>query len=201
LIQPAVLLCEKGFLIPRPLATNIRANEALIRRNNKLASIFINPVTNRTLAENDTLVLPDLARTLRLVMQYGAEVFYNGLLTPTVVREINENGGNVTVQDLNNYRVRVYQNHVKIRLDNEYTMFAPPPPSSAPLVAFIYRIMKGFSLRDERNMTQGEVNLFYHRLVESMKHAFAIRGSLGDSEFVDVSSVRFESLLFTFFSN
>ncbi len=157
-----------------------------MRQNSKLSSIFIDSITNQTRKENDTVKLPDLAKTLRLVSRYGAEVFYNGLLTPQIVREINDNGGNVTLADFNNYRVRVYENQVKIRLDDQLTMFAPPPPSSAILVAFIYRIMRGFSLTNEKNMTQRERNVFYHRLVESMKHAYAIRGSLADSDFVGV---------------
>ncbi len=54
-------------------------------------------------------------------------------------------GGNVTLDDLRDYRAIVHENNYVIRLDNVHRMYVPPPPSSGILVAFIMKLMKGNS--------------------------------------------------------
>ncbi len=189
LFEPTIELCMQGFPIGYQLAFNIKRAETDIRRNKMLSSILINQKTNRILVENDIVKCEALARTLRLVSQQGAEVIYNGNLTAKVVEEVNANGGNFTIFDLKNYQTRVYENEYRVQLDNGLTMFAPPPPSSAILVAYILRIMSGFGLKSETKMSNDERNLFYHRFVEAVKHAFAVRQNLGDEGFVNIWSV------------
>jgi hypothetical protein len=49
----------------------------------------------------------------------------------------------VSLNDLRQYRAIVYENEYLIRLDEQYRMYMPPPPSSGILVAFIMKLMKG----------------------------------------------------------
>lgn len=83
----------------------------------------------------------------------------------------------------------MYEDNIVMQLDDEYRMAGPPPPSSSILVAYILRIMKGFPLKQEKEMSANELSLFYHRLVEAMKYAYGKRNNLGDPDFVDVSQV------------
>ena len=190
LVQPAIDLCENGFKVLKPFANNLESNMELIRANKMLASILINPETNKTYKVNETIKLPALAKTFRVISLFGVNSFYNGSLAVSIVNEINANGGNVTLKDLNDYKVNVEENQVIINLDHNLKMFAPPPPSSSILVAFVYRLMRGFrELKSERNMTKNQINVFHQRFVESIKHAFAIRSSLGDAKFVNVTNV------------
>ena len=49
----------------------------------------------------------------------------------------------MSLNDLRQYRAIVYENEYLIRLDEQYRMYMPPPPSSGILVAFIMKLMKG----------------------------------------------------------
>jgi gamma-glutamyltranspeptidase/glutathione hydrolase/leukotriene-C4 hydrolase len=189
LLEPTIDLCTRGFPVGRQLAFSIKRAEADIRRNRGLAAVLIDRRTNKILAENDIIKCEALARTLRLVSQHGADVIYKGTLTSQLVAEVNANGGNWTVRDLNDYQVRVHENRYEMRLDDKYRMFAPPPPSSSILVGLILRVMSGFALTSEASMTRDERRLFYHRFVETVKHAYAVRQKLGDEAFVDVGEM------------
>ena len=123
----------------------------------------------------------DLAETLRKVsLDKTADAFYKGELTQQIVNEINENGGNVTVKDFNDYEVVVHENNLGISLNKNYRVYVPPPPSNGVLIPFILKLMQGFDLKAMKNMTNDETILFYHRLNEAFKHAYAKRTFLGD---------------------
>ena len=53
----------------------------------------------------DRIKRPKLAETLKILSQSnGVELFYNGSIAKDLVREINEFGGNFTVEDFRDYR-------------------------------------------------------------------------------------------------
>jgi len=47
---------------------------------------------------------PDMAHTLRLISDYGREVFYKGEIGPAIVAKSNQLGGTMTLSDLANYK-------------------------------------------------------------------------------------------------
>jgi gamma-glutamyltranspeptidase len=63
-------------------------------------------------------------------------------------------------------------------------LFGPPPPSSSQLVAFVLKIMNGYKFKNESSMTQSDERLFYQRLNEAFKHAYAKRSFFGDLDFL-----------------
>lgn len=74
-------------------------------------------------------------------------------------------------------------------------MYTPPPPSSGLLIPFIIRIMSGFDLKNENLMDNQTRTLFYHRLLETFKHAYAKRTVLGDEEFLNKTSLELVGLI------
>jgi gamma-glutamyltranspeptidase/glutathione hydrolase/leukotriene-C4 hydrolase len=91
LFQPAINMCENGFKLTKILSQVIESEESSIRENKALSDLLINSLNN-TKKENDTIRCLNLAKTLKLVAENGANVFYNGTLTPILVKEINDNG-------------------------------------------------------------------------------------------------------------
>jgi gamma-glutamyltranspeptidase / glutathione hydrolase / leukotriene-C4 hydrolase len=143
LFEPAIRMCTEGFRVSKALAAAIKSNEAHIRRNQPLSVVFIDPVTNLTKKENDTVKMPKLARTLTIVSEDNITAFYNnGLLTGLMMKEINDNGGNVTTADFANYRAHLRQ-PISVELNKDYRIYTLPPPSSGLLVSFIVRLMNG----------------------------------------------------------
>lgn len=142
LFQPAIDLCENGFKVSKSLSSALAQYATKILNNPPLAKVFIDPATNKTYKQNDTVRMPDLARTLRKISE-NPDDFYNGQLASDMVYEINQNGGNVTLEDLNSYNAEVFEVQQGLDLKDGYKIHTLPPPSSGLLVAFIINVMKG----------------------------------------------------------
>ncbi|KAL0739620.1 hypothetical protein Bca4012_015830 [Brassica carinata] len=126
---------------------------------------------------------PKLALTLSQIAKYGPRAFYNGTVGVDLVRDILKSGGIITLRDLQSYRVKV-----KEPLSNDilgYRLLGMPPPSSGgAAMVLILNILSQYGVPSGVSGSLG-----VHRLVEALKHAFAIRMNLGDPDFVDVTKV------------
>ena len=59
----------------------------------------------RPLEEGELHIRPRLAETLQLLAENGSsDPFYFGQLGENLIREVQERGGIITMEDLNNYR-------------------------------------------------------------------------------------------------
>lgn len=52
----------------------------------------------------DVIKLPKLARTLKIVAEKGPDALYNGSLTAGFVKDIQDDGGIITEEDMNSYK-------------------------------------------------------------------------------------------------
>ncbi|MDA6341770.1 gamma-glutamyltransferase, partial [Escherichia coli] len=55
--------------------------------------------------EGDWLVQKDLAKTFKLIRSHGSEVFYNGEIGEALAATVQDFGGSMTIEDLQNYGV------------------------------------------------------------------------------------------------
>lgn len=67
-------------------------------------SMFVNVETGKLYKSGEYMKRPKLAETLELIALKGPDVLYNGLLTENFIKDIQENGGIITKEDLQNYR-------------------------------------------------------------------------------------------------
>ncbi len=65
-----------------------------------------------------------------------------------------------------------------------HTVYSAPSPAGGPLLLFIINVMGAFDIRTEE---LSQLNLTYHRLVETFKYGFALRTRLGDPACSDCS--------------
>ena len=65
--------------------------------------IFINKNTNSVWKEGDKYKRLKLAETLELIRDSDASVLYNGTLTESFVKDIQDLGGIITKEDMNEY--------------------------------------------------------------------------------------------------
>ncbi len=140
-------MCKEGFMIEQSLANAIKNSEKEIRLNEELSNIFINSSNNRIYLKNDRIKMKKLANTLEIISNENMTAFYNGTLTHFLVEEINENGGNVTLDDFKSYKA-LLKEPIDINLDENYKLLSAPLPSSGILVALIMRIMRGYNLNN-----------------------------------------------------
>ena len=68
------------------------------------SEILINKDTNSVWKEGDKYVRLKLAETLEMIRDSDASVLYNGTLTESFVKDIQDLGGIITKEDMNEYQ-------------------------------------------------------------------------------------------------
>ena len=99
MLDSAIAYAEEGFPLPLGIARSFASNAAKLAQFPSTASVLLR--TGVPPREGDQLANPDLARSLRTVAAGGAEAFYRGPLTRTMVQGLRAGGGLVfTVEAL-----------------------------------------------------------------------------------------------------
>ncbi|XP_060699843.1 glutathione hydrolase 1 proenzyme-like isoform X2 [Hemiscyllium ocellatum] len=110
LFEPSIKLANEGFPISRFLAEAIRENKVYIENNQSLCEVFCNSKGN-ILQENDTIKFPKLAKTYQILADEGADAFYNGPLSQTIVTDIRNAGYNFTSDSVSSPKQRALTYH------------------------------------------------------------------------------------------
>ncbi|KAI5694757.1 hypothetical protein M8J75_004792 [Diaphorina citri] len=172
LFEEPIALALNGVNINHHLAKNIRLYEDHIRRSPQLTALFINE-KNLTKVENDTYVWPALAKTFSIIAEEGGHALHNGSLTKAFVKDIQEAGGIITEEDMNNYNVEI-EEPIVAKLKGNHTLWTSPLPGSGILLSFMLEILQ--------YLIPAPSELLWHqRFTEVMKYAYAYRGYLGDT--------------------
>lgn len=134
----------------------------------------------------DVINNPALAETLRQIALNPD--YLHTTMASTLAAEIQEAGGIVTTSDITSYTPKVRE-AVAYEVFGHEVFSSPPPSSGGLIVVAIMQFMEGFK---EPIASQEEV--YNHYLAEAMKHGFAMRMSLGDPDFVNVTQVELDIL-------
>jgi gamma-glutamyltranspeptidase len=181
-VEPALRLARDGVMVTNHLAIDIanQKNNIITYGLTGLGKLLSRDGLSQTmLREGDVLKNPTLAKTLEAVMEEGADAIYKGERARNLAADIQAAGGIVTEGDLNRYKATL-----RSPLISESSGFSivgvPPPSSGGATIIGILRFLSGFSAP----MASLADTLSMHRLVEGMRHAFAIRMSLSDPDFL-----------------
>ncbi|XP_060662289.1 scoloptoxin SSD14 [Drosophila nasuta] len=177
LFEPTIELCRNGITVSLYLAGVLANNEEHIRRELSMSEIFINPATERVYRVGEVMYRHVLADTLEIIATEGAEVLYRGgRVGRMLVEDIQEMGGIITEQDLQSYNVR-WEEPLRSSFGHGYDLYTTPLPTSGALLIFIVNVM------DKLHSKDMPIETYWHRLVESFKHAYGQRSNLGDLHF------------------
>ena len=179
LIEPAILLAEKGFCISAAEAralNNIR--EDLIRYNS-ITPVFVKQTEWK---KGDTLIQADLANTLKRIKEKGAAGFYEGETAKLIVEEMKRGGGIISYEDLKNYTAK-YRTPHSFEYKG-YQVLGMPMPSSGGLL--LNQMMKMIENRNIATMGFHSVEAV-QLMTEVERRAFADRAEyMGDADFYKV---------------
>ncbi|XP_078682138.1 glutathione hydrolase 1 proenzyme-like [Branchiostoma floridae x Branchiostoma belcheri] len=140
------------------------------------------------LRENMTVKRPQLAKTLLAVAAGGADAFYTGEIAKNLVKDIREQGGIMSEQDLLNYRAEVRVS-LNTSLPGGLTLLTSPPPSGGAILILALNILEGYGLNSSvKDSLHGEV-LMYHRMIEAYKFALVHGMELGDPKFQNIEEL------------
>jgi len=181
LLLPAAALAERGFPIDSHYAQRLAATAAELRRFDASRAIFLNR-DGQPLRAGEPLRQIDLARTYRSIAEQGTGWFYRGRFAERVADWMKQNGGLITAEDFQSYRVKVRE-PVRTTYRGCEVIGFPPPSSGGVHVAQILNILGHFDLKA---MGAGSPD-FVHTIAEAMKLAFVDRAFwLGDPDFASV---------------
>ena len=180
-IQPAIDLASKGIIVNVDLAYSIVSRAKRLTKNSATKKYYFKS-SNEFYKPGDTLVQTDLADTIRRIAADGHAGFYENKTAKLIVEEMIRSGGLITLDDLKNYRV-VERKPICVDYQAKNICSMPPPSSGGVHLLQMLNILEGWNLG-----TLGHNSAAYiHRLVESMRRAYADRSAyLGDPDFYDV---------------
>jgi gamma-glutamyltranspeptidase / glutathione hydrolase len=133
LFQPAADLARTGVQLNEGQAYLHRILDLILRHTPEAAAIY--EQAGGALGVGDTLVQRDLAHTLELLAENGAQELYTGELGARIVEHIRASGGCFTQRDLSEYRV-IRRRPVRARFCGEEFYSNPPPSRGGVLIAY-----------------------------------------------------------------
>jgi gamma-glutamyltranspeptidase / glutathione hydrolase len=179
LIQPAIDLAEKGFVLAPGEASSLNYSKNYFLKMNKVVPVFVKNTEWKT---GDTLVQKDLANTLKRIRDNGEKGFYEGETARLIAQQMKKDNGIITEEDLKNYKAK---NREPVVFDYKgNTVVTMPLPSSGGIILEQMLKMSGMeNIGDMKYGTLQSVQL----MTEVERRAFADRAKyLGDPDFVKV---------------
>jgi gamma-glutamyltranspeptidase/glutathione hydrolase len=178
LLDSAIGYAEEGFPIPPGIGRNFSSNAAKLAQFPSTASILLRQ--DRPFVEGDVLVNSDLARSLRIVADGGADAFYRGALTRQMVDGLRADGGWFTEADFAGHEAEVYEPISTTY--RGYTVYQTRPPSQGFLLLEILNLVEGFNVASLGQNSPEAI----HLMVEAKKIAYADRNRVaGDPRVID----------------
>lgn len=101
LVQPAIDLAERGFVITKAEAEGLNASRAAFEKYNTVLPVFVKEGGWKA---GDTLIQKELAATLKLIRDKGARGFYEGVTARLIIAEMQRGKGIITEEDLRSYQ-------------------------------------------------------------------------------------------------
>lgn len=190
LIQPAIDLAEKGYVITEREANSLNDLQDELHKYNTMPNVF--QKTN-TWEAGDTLIQKDLAKTLKRIRDNGAAGFYDGETAKLIVDEMNRGGGYISLEDLKNYKAKWRTPHTFNY--KGYTIVSMPMPSSGGVLLHqMMKMLENKPLASYGFNTPKAVQL----MIEVERRAYADRAEyMGDPDFykVPVTAITSEAYL------
>ncbi|MGH9426300.1 MAG: gamma-glutamyltransferase family protein, partial [Terriglobia bacterium] len=179
-MRRAIDLAEQGFRVSDRLAKSLRSARLDSNQSISARNAFVRNGT--LLIEGDTLVQPDLAKTLRAIRDRGKAGFYEGTVADLIVAEMKSGGGIITHNDLLKYKA-VERKPVSGSYRG-YDILSSSPPSAGGIVLLeMLNILERFDLHGKGWNSAAAI----HLLAAAAQRAYADRAEfIGDPEFVEV---------------
>lgn len=180
IMAPAIQFAQEGFVVSETLSGIAQGKFDLILGNDAASKVFT--TDGLPLMAGDQLVQADLAKTLKKISSEGADGFYKGEIAGQIINEVQSLGGYMTLEDLENYSVKL-RTPVKGTYRDYEIISAPPSSSGGTHVIELLNIMENFDVAS----WQPESAQSIHMWAEAMKLVYDDRNTfMGDTDFISV---------------
>ena len=196
-LQPAIELAANGFRVSSRLEGSITSG----RLGNEIGNPAYDEARNVFrpggigLVEGSLLVQPELAATLQLIAEQGADAFYTGPIAQAIIdTQLNFRGANaqlagrMTLDDLANYEVAIRDPVVGNYRGYQIVSMSSPSSGGLAIIQML-KMLERFPLGDASQGYGFGSPRTLNVMIEAMRLAFADRALwMGDDDFVDVPS-------------
>lgn len=173
----AINIADTGFMI----------NESFSNLLNQYQKDFSNfPSSMKVFGGNfksgDFIIQKDLANTLRMIRDTGADGFYKGEVAEKIVHSMENSNGIISYEDLAIYQPK--ERDVIKGNYRGYEIVSMGPPSSGGIsLIYLLNILENYDLRKNGYGSVQNIQV----MTEAMRRVYADRSQfMGDADFVDV---------------
>jgi gamma-glutamyltranspeptidase/glutathione hydrolase len=179
LIQPAINLAYFGFTITQDQADEFNEKrEVFIQVNG--ADFFL--VKSDLWQAGDTIKFTELAGTLTQIRDRGRDGFYGGIVADQIVKEMQQNGGLISEEDLRNYNSK-WREPITGNYRGHRVISMPPPSSGGVALLQLLQGAEQYNIKEMGHNTAETI----HLMTELERRVYADRAThLGDPDFYDV---------------
>ena len=180
-IQPAIDLAEKGFLLSNNVADGLNRASAIFTQipSSKKAMMRAD---GKPWQAGDRWIQKDLAETFKRIAKDGRDGFYKGKTAELIEKAMMANGGLIAREDLANYQA-VVREPIRSTYRGYEVLSMPPPSSGGIVLAETLNLLEGYDL----NKLGAGSSKTLHLMAEAMRRSFAERAQfIGDPDFVQV---------------
>ncbi|MEM9449973.1 MAG: gamma-glutamyltransferase [Cyanobacteria bacterium P01_E01_bin.6] len=137
-IAPALDLARTGALVNEFQAYCYRILSSILLTSAEMRQILA--PTGELVKAGDRIVMPLWADTLDYLAQTGTQALYGGDLGQQLVNDCHDQGGYLTLDDLEHYRV-IERSPLSFNYQGHTLLTNPPPSSGGALIAFSLRLL------------------------------------------------------------
>lgn len=179
LVQPAVDLALKGFILTEKEANDLNSVQDELKRNNTVSPDFL---IKDKWTSGDSIRMTDLGHALERIRDLGAAGFYEGKTADDLVAEMQRGKGIITHDDLKNYKP-VWREAIRGSYRNFDIISMPPPSSGGIALLQLMKSVEPYSLGELGHNTASSIHLY----TEAQRRVYADRATyLGDPAFYKV---------------
>ena len=177
LFDTALRLAEDGIEFS---GTESRYSESQKDRLNPAGFRHFYKSAQQPYLPGELLRQPALAQALTLYRDQGPDGFYRGVVASDIAATVQANGGVLTEEDLDNYRVRWLQ-PLQTRFKDHTLYMMPPPSSGGAVIKTAFELFERIDIERQKPLSIDEL----HLMTEVLNRSFRGRALLGDPDFHD----------------
>jgi len=169
ILAPAIHYAEEGFPVTELIAYYWESGSRSLQRFPGFKEIFM--PGGKAPSKGEIFKNPYLANTLRLIAEQGRDVFYKGEIAEKIVAYMQENGGFLTMKDMEDHSSE-WVDPLSTRYRG-YDVWELPPNGQGTAVLQMLNILENYDLL---SMGFGSPE-YMHLFIEAKKLAFEDRAS------------------------
>lgn len=181
LIQPAIKLAEKGFVINDRQEQTMLGSKDIFKKFPSSSKYFLKK-DGSTYKSGDLFVQKDLAQTLKLIAKEGPDAFYKGKIADLIAADMAKQGGIITKEDLAAYEA-IWRKPIEGTYRGYNIISMPPPSSGGTHIVQILNVMENANIENLGFASSKTL----HIMAEAERQAYADRSEyMGDPDFVKI---------------